>query len=258
MKSPRKSKEVRYLILGDLQCGSLYGLTPTGHIGTDVKATQQPLWDWYIRTLKKIGLVDGVVLMGDLIDGPGKRDSIDHLTTDTNRQKEIAIECLSHIQAKKFFAVYGTPYHVSGSEDWEKAIASHFKAPIKDRLFLDIEGHKFRFRHHAGRSDTLTAQGTPLGREGAQDIFLAQAEESVGAKYLFHAHTHYYYRVENVLQTIVSCPCLQTPMSAYGRKCRATFYDLGLIELRITRLNVNIIPHIMPIRYIKRREYLNG
>ena len=176
------------VIISDLHCGSLVGLTPPNRIQPEVEKTQLPLWAWYKNEIEKLGAVDFVVGNGDLVDGEGKKDTIGHVTTNTKKQREMAIECLEKIDAKKYYFTYGTPFHATGSEDYEESIAEHFNTEIKDMLYLEIEGHLCRFRHHAGRSDIPYGQGTQLYKEVIRDMLQAIEEETEAAKFLFSSH----------------------------------------------------------------------
>ncbi len=246
------------IIFSDTHSGSLVGLTPPKYYNSQTVKTQKPLWDWWEKELKAIGKVDFAVCNGDAIDGAGTKDTIGHLTTNTAEQREIFYESVKPIKTNKFYFTFGTPYHVTGSEDWEKEIAKHYSTDIKDMLYLDVEGHLCRVRHHAGRSDAPGSQGSPLLREVIRDTLYAMDEESDPADYLFHSHVHYYFTVGNNRQSAWSTPCLQVPESVYGRKCRSLYYNLGFLELRADKKKFEIIPHIMPIKFVRKREYIKA
>lgn len=246
------------IIFSDTHCGSLVGLTPPDRFDKRTIATQRPLWEWWENELETIGPVDFAVCNGDAIDGPGYRDTIGHLTTDTDEQREIFYECMAPLKTDKFYFTFGTPYHVTGSEDWEKQIAKTYKTDIADMLYLDIEGHYCRFRHHAGRSDIPYGQGTQLFKEAVRDALYAIAEEQDPATYLFQSHVHYYFRAENFNKTTISTPCMQVPESVYGRKCRSMYYDLGFVEIQADKERIDIIKHIMPIKFVRKREYIKA
>ena len=59
------------IVLSDLHCGSLVGLTPPEMILPEMERTQLPLWEWYVNEIENIGEVDFAVGNGDLVDGPG-------------------------------------------------------------------------------------------------------------------------------------------------------------------------------------------
>ena len=242
------------LIISDLHCGDLCGLTPERLFDKRTVITQKPLWEWYIETLKKIGPVKNLILLGDLVDGPGNNNSVGHITTDTAYQRDIAIECIELVKTKNYIFNYGTPYHVTGSEDWEKEIAKYFGAGIRDINYLDICGHMVRTRHVVGRSDIPYGQGTQLYKEAVQDTIKAREEGAEPAEWYFHAHVHYCFRIGNYRQTVMSNPCLQTPGNIYGRKCRSTYYDIGMIEIQADKDGICPIPHVMP-KFVFRRKY---
>lgn len=243
------------IVLGDLHCGSLVGLTPPEYIQPEVEKTQLPLWNWYIEKIKSIGKVDFVVANGDLIDGPGKKDTIGHFTTNTKKQRDIAIQCLEHIDSAKWYFTYGTPFHVTETEDYEASIAEHFDSPIKDQMYLEIEGHRCMFRHHVGRSDTPYGQGTQIYKEVVRDLIMALEEEEQRAGQLFFSHVHYEFHIGNHRASAYTTPCFQVPESVYGRKMRSVYYDLGLYEIRANENKFEVIPHIMPIKFVRRRDY---
>ena len=246
------------IIFGDTHCGSLVGLTAPKDFDKSTVITQKPLWDWWVKELKEIGKVDFAVCNGDAIDGPGYRDTIGHISTDTKTQRELFYEAVKPIKTSKFYFTFGTPYHVTGSESWEENIAEHFNAEIKDMLYLDVEGHLCRFRHHAGRSDIPYGQGTQLFKEAVRDMLYSVAEESDPAEYLFHSHVHYYFRAESYNKCAVSSPCLQVPESVYGRKMRSMYYDIGFLEIQADKKRFDIIKHIMPIKFVRKREYIKA
>jgi len=247
-----------FVVISDIHAGSLLGLTPRDEIRPLVRATQEPLIDWYEKQREEIGRVDGVIGNGDMVEGPGSKRALGLLTTDTDEQADLAIRLLEPWKAKRYFFTFGTPYHVTGSEDWEKGIAKHFNAPIKDMLYLDIAGHLCRFRHHVGRSDIPYGQGTPLFREAVRDTLYAIDEEEDPAEFLFHGHVHYYFRAENARQTAIAGPCLQTPESVYGRVCRSSYYDIGLLVIRANKERLIVEKRIMPIKYVRKREYIKA
>lgn len=245
------------IVISDQHCGSLVGLACPKDFDDKTVITQKPLWDWFAAEIKQVGKVDIVVNNGDAVDGPGHRDTIGHKTTDTREQREIFYRAMEPIKTKQWFFTFGTPYHVTGSEDWEKQIAEHYGATIRDILFLDIEGHKCRFRHFIGRSNIPYGQGTPLFKEVVRDMIQALEEEASPADHLFGSHVHYSFNMGHVGQKeAYTTPCLQVPESVYGRKQAAAYYDLGFLEIQASKNDFRVIPHICPIKFVRKREYI--
>ena len=118
----------KVLVIGDLHCGSIVGLTPPSWFISSkrdkkVSALQKEMWGNYKRMLDEIGYVDYLIVNGDAIDGHGKKShGSELLTTDLLLQSEIAVECISEINFGKILLTHGTPYHTSndGGEDFEK------------------------------------------------------------------------------------------------------------------------------------------
>ena len=250
-------KIIKGIVVSDLHCGHLTGLTPPRYMSDDTRITQEPLWCWYEDTIKKIGLVDFVVVNGDAVDGEGKKDTLGHLTTNTLKQAEIAFECLRIIQTKSFYMTYGTPYHVSGSYQYEDVVAEKLKAKkITDVLRLQCGMTKFNFRHVVGRSDTAYGQGTPILKEIIRDMVSSLVNEHETADYFVRSHVHYVCEAGIGRKKCRTTGALQVPESVYGHKLRPMFYEIGFLELQILPDgNIHEIDHIMPLKIITNYKY---
>lgn len=250
-------KAFRILVIADTHCGSRLGLTPPEWIPPDTAIVAKPMWTWYEKTVRDIGPVDLAVHVGDVVDGEGKRDDLEQLTTDTLKQAEIAVQVLEKVKTKKWRFLFGTPFHTVGSYSYEEPVADAFNASIKDTQLLvpGGYGHKFNFRHVVGRSDTAYAQGTQLFKEAVRDQLMAELEEREAAEVIIRAHVHYYYRVENSQRVAVICPCFQVPASVFGRRCRHFLYDIGMLLIEVSKKDIHIRRIIMPLKIVVRREY---
>jgi hypothetical protein len=246
----------KILCLSDLHCGSLLGLTPPEYQSVDTRCITGAMWDWYVDALDFIGKVDVCVLNGDAVDGEGKKETIGLITTDTQRQAEIALDCLSNVRTDKFYLVYGTPFHVTGSYNYEEPIASALNCPIRDTILLEVKGKKFNFRHVAGRSDVPYGQGTQLFKEAVRDLLQASIEKYEAADYIVRGHVHYYCRVENAKTCAISLPCFQVPDGVFGRRMRALYYDIGMVLFDVMDDGEVIVhKYIMPLKLVRKREY---
>jgi len=243
------------LVIADTHSGSRLGLTPPEWIPPDTAIVLKPMWEWYAKTVDAIGPVDMAVHVGDGVDGEGKKDDLEQLTTNTLTQAEIGYEALRRIRTRAWRLVYGTPFHTVGSYSYEEPLADALKGSIKDTQLLNIRGHNFNFRHVVGRSDTAYAQGTQLFKEAVRDQLLAELEDREAAEVVVRGHVHYYYRVENSERTAVICPCFQVPASVFGRRCRHFLYNIGILKISITKDEVLIRRIIMPLRIVVRKEY---
>lgn len=246
----------RILALGDTHCGNLLGLTPPGWLCAESPPTQAPMWAWYLEQVKAIGPVDVLVVNGDAVDGEGKKETLGHLTTDIDKQVDIAAACLEPIKAKRTFLTFGTGFHVVGASNYERRLAERLGAPIADTTLLETEGMRFNFRHVAGRSDIPYGQGTQLYKEVVRDMLQSVIEEYPCADVVVRSHVHYYLRIERSTRNAVSLPCFQVPESVFARGLRTMYYDIGLVLFTVDKGRVTVEPRLMPLKIVRRREYV--
>ena len=123
----KKSKRV--LILSDLHCGHQLGLTPPKY-QNHFREIQNIGWNFYAENVNKLGPVDLCILGGDLVDGPARKGSTQHIATDMLIQQKIAMECLEQVKTKKMVFVRGTPFHTQNDMEYEDAVAAHFNSDI--------------------------------------------------------------------------------------------------------------------------------
>ena len=249
----------RILVMADLHCGSGVGLAPPSAWRDKFRMFQEPLWTWYAAELKKIGLVDLLVVNGDAVDGEGRKETIDHLTTDVEEQAEIAIECIRKVKTKTILMTYGTPFHTAGSSSYEKPIAKALGCSIADTQFVNVNGAKFSFRHVAGASGTPYTQGTQAYKEAVRDLLQAVDNAAEPADFIIRSHVHNCISVASPERTAITTPCLEIPVSVFGRTCRAWRYHVGLLLFEIDnsgRVSYNVKNHIMPLKVVRPREYI--
>ena len=129
----------RGIILSDLHCGHLVGLTPPAWQVNETKHShtkrnkwavlEKALWREYTKILRKFAPYDFCLTMGDLVDGTGWRSGGSELiTSDQEEQCDMATACLDQVRlhAKRKFTmqgVYGTGYHTGTDADWENIVA---------------------------------------------------------------------------------------------------------------------------------------
>lgn len=220
------SKKV--LIIGDLHCGSMSGLTPPEWIVSKGRNAffnrlQEEMWEHYIETLEHFGKVDVLVVNGDVIDGKGTRSGgTELLSSDMLEQVDIATEALSKIDAKSIFFTYGTPYHTAtvGGEDFDKIVANNFKAGIYDELNLKIEGVLFNIKHKVGASSSPYNRAMPVGRHRLWDALYALRNDDEPASVYVRSHVHYFSYCGEAKWTAFTLPALQSSQTKYGtRQC---------------------------------------
>jgi hypothetical protein len=245
-------------LMGDTHCGNLLGLTPPGWWNAEqTPPTQRPMWEWYTEELKRIGPVDVLVLNGDLVDGEGKKETIGLLTTDIDEQAAIARACVEPVKYKRCFLTYGTPFHTVGTGSYEKRIADALGAPITDTLLLSVGGVRFNVRHVGGRSDIPYGQGTQLYKEVVRDMLHSVIEEFQSADVVVRSHVHYYLHIERSTKDAISLPCYQVPDSVFARTLRTMYYDIGMVVVEVDKGRVTVDKHLMPLKIVRKREYIN-
>ena len=222
----KRHKPKRILLLTDMHCGSVVGLTPpsyqTGHVEYPETAEhfkrnkwsrlQAECWDWYIKHLNLIGPVHKTFVLGDCLDGDGKRSGgTELLTTDRKQQTAMAIECLSHVKTDRWLFVYGTPYHTGAAEDFETDISLHYNAKIGGHEWEEVNGVVFDLKH---KQSNCKNPATSLFNEIVDNREWAVLKEQPKADVLIRAHTHRFCVMEQEDCMGISLPSLQ----AYGTK----------------------------------------
>ena len=218
----------KVLVIGDLHCGSIVGLTPPSWFispkrDKKLSSLQKEMWSNYTRIIEEIGPVDYLVVNGDAIDGHGKKShGSELLTTDLLLQAEIAIECIKEIKYEKIFLTHGTPYHTSneGGEDFEKVIADKLGGKVYDELRLDVDGVIFDIRHHIDSSSVPTGRFNSMAKNRLWDVLRADKEGRKKADVYIRSHVHYYTFCGESDWRAINLPALQASMTKYGsRRC---------------------------------------
>lgn len=254
----------RMLIINDMHCGHLLGLT-TPKYHSEAYPWQAKAWNFYKNSVGQIGPVDDLVINGDAVDGEGKKDTQAHLTTDVNKQIEMAIEICKLPKAKRKHVVRGTGFHVDGPCSYEDMLASELNTDAHDDLRLEIHGRKLHIRHVVGRSDTPYGSFTQLQKEQINDIIQGEFEDYKAADILIRAHVHYCYEartadsVKGFMRSVYTAPALQMRgpiQSSFTRKLRTWKYDFGFTLLEIDKTGEHFIrPILMPIKSYAKKEY---
>jgi hypothetical protein len=243
------------LILGDGHSGSVAGLTPPSYWPEQLKIQHSLFYGWYLASLERFGPWDMIIGTGDATDGPGKKESISTLIPDTLDQAKAAMEVYQApgVKGENIFLVRGTPFHSTGTYNYEDPLAEYLGASIADEQLLTIKGLNVHVRHTASRSDTAYGQGTPLFRESIRDLL---DPSSAPADLVLRGHIHYYTRVSIGERTAISNPCMQLPGTVFGRKCTSMYYHVGIGKLTVrSKDDWDYRPILLPIASIKKREY---
>lgn len=250
----------RILVEGDYHCGNLLGLTPPDCWSPKLEAMQRVMWDFREAELKAIGPVDVHVMNGDLVDGPGRKDSMGHLTTDLDEQALMAIECAERVKAKHRVVTYGSPYHVNLNNNIERAIAQHFGIEIHDTARFKVAGKKFNFRHVIGRSDVPGGPGAQTEKEITNDLLRSTFMGHEPADVYGRQHVHYFYMVNNGSQVAFSGPAweldIDAPGNIYPRTLRTLRYRIGFTVIDVdTTGEVFVRPRMLKVNDHFPKEY---
>jgi hypothetical protein len=135
-------------------------------------------------------------------------------------------------------------------------VAKSLGAVISDTVFLEANGVKFSFRHVTGNAGTPYTQGTQAYKEAVRDLVQAVDNDAEPADVIVRSHVHNYFRAESPERMAITTPCLQVPVSVFGRRCRSWRYHLGVVLFEVSdKGEVAIKPYIMPLKLTLKREY---
>ena len=238
-----KRKFKRVVVLADLHCGCVVGLTPPqwqSNPATESKKAQiqSELWKFYSETIDSLKPIDRLINLGDSIDGTGHRSGgTEQLTTDRVKQTDMAAYCINYAKAKKVLMVYGTPYHTGDGEDWEDVVAGKVKnlAKIGSHEWPVVNGVTFDVKHKIGSSSIDHGRMTALAKAKAwNNIWHAEMEGQPKADILLRGHVHYHKFCGGDGWIAMTAPALQGYGSKYGaRQCEGKV-DIGLLVFDIT------------------------
>lgn len=225
------------VILSDLHCGSIYGLTPPEYQTFHKSKEQAEAWDTYESQAKKWAEPDILVVNGDCIGGNESRQGgAECITTDRNTQVDMAVKCLEIWNAKRILMTYGTKYHVgSEAEDFEYLIAQRLKAKIEGRLFFSCEGLTFDVRHKVGSSSVPHGRGAPLLKEMMWNLIKEAEEDGPKVDVMVRSHVHYYMWIETPGRIVFSTPALQLSRGRYGSRECSGITNWGMIRLQVEK-----------------------
>jgi hypothetical protein len=212
--------------------------------------------------IEQIGPVNDVVMNGDAIDGPGRKDTTGHLTTDIEEQQEMAETILDYVKAERRHVVRGTGFHTDGDKAYENDLESSYTG---DDLRLMVHGRRVHFRHVVGRSDTPYGQYTQIAKELTNEIMQASFEGYEPADVIIRSHVHYHAMISvgdattGYSRIAFSTPSLELrgPRSGpFVRKLRTWLYHVGVTLIEIDETGeVFVRPFLFPIDRYMRREY---
>lgn len=236
----------RILIVSDLHCGNEWGLTPPGWWRGDSGELTKQVWDWWVKVAKAVKY-DAVIVNGDVVDGG--IDEMGHLTLDRGEQAEIAVRCLKEIHTKKMVMTYGTPAHTVAMMDIEKIVAEKLGAPIKAEQRVEADGIKIHARHVVGSWGTPYTGPTQIMKEAVRQRTIDKDNGVEPPDVVVRSHIHAYHKAEAEGMVGVTTPCLQLPLSVYGRTRRAWKYDIGVVVIEIQHKRLWVEPVLLKLKY---------
>ena len=230
------------IIISDLHCGHLFGLTPPDYqISPDddrqlgkAAEWEQKTWAWYESQAKAIGHVDRLILNGDAIDGVGlKSGGTELITSDRRRQVQMAKACVEAFDFDAVTVIRGTAYHTGEQEDWEDILADMLGTHAQDHAWLEYAGCIIDLKHHIGSSTVPGAIPPALTRESVWNAMWAEREMQPRANVFIRSHLHHFYEAGDGTFLCLVTPALQG-WTKYGSRRLSKTVSFGFLEFSIT------------------------
>jgi hypothetical protein len=231
----------RVVVIADLHCGHLFGLTPPGWWSTEdttsdrlrkAAAYSREFWDFYATEVNALKPIDILIVNGDSIEGKGDKSGGRELrTSDRNEQVKMAAAAIDVAGAKTVRIAYGTAYHTGREEDFESTLPKYIEckdAKVEGHLFLDVNGCNFDIKHKVGRSGIPHGRVTPLMRAALWNEMWAMRDRQPLANVVIRSHVHYYERWEDDSCTGIITPALQYNTIFGIRECEGVV-NVGFI-----------------------------
>ena len=271
------ANEKRVLLFGDTHCGHCVGLTHPryqyGYKGKDrtkrdkFGVVQRECWTAWERILADFAPIDVAIHHGDAIDGKGKRSGgTELITTSLEEQCDMAADVITQIRLHarrgfKLFGVYGTPYHVGGSdgEDWENILADRAGFDkLGSHEWIDVGGIVFDVKHKVGSSGIPHGRATAIKKEELWNTLWHDADMQPRADVLTRGHVHFYQHTDTVTRGKVvhasTLPALQAMGSKYGARQCSGLVHFGAVLVTVKGGKVTgWHPNIVDIRAQKAR-----
>lgn len=244
----------RILVISDLHCGHVVGLTPPrwqlkpdGPRGRTKRVkhaeTEREAWEWYVRTLRKYGPYDIVVVNGDAIDGHGTASGgTELITSDREEQAEMAVYSIQQAMSKrnghkcKLVMTYGTAYHSGKEEDWESIIASDLNAEkIGAHEWINVGGRVFDFKHHIGSSSIPHGRHSAVAKDALWAGLWAERGEAPKSDVIIRSHVHYFGYCGDGRTLMMTTPALQAMGSKFGSRRCSGVVDFGFVIFNVDK-----------------------
>jgi hypothetical protein len=227
----------RVLVMSDTHCGHVVGLTPKENQlqdGSKYADIEREMWDWYVTELDKYKPFNILIFNGDAIDGKGDRSGgTELLTTDRNKQVDMAMKVIAQTEAKDIRLVYGTPYHAGKDEDWEKVLADKLGCKVESHGFYSVNGCIFDVKHKIGSSSIPHGRFTAIAKDALWNELWSLRGMQERANIVIRSHVHYYAMAEDATKTAFITPGLQGFGSKFGARVCSGTVDIGFIVIDV-------------------------
>lgn len=127
--------------------------------GMEIYQSPYQKWLWnncWLDMLKRVGAVDALVLLGDLVDGVNPAEKGMGLwTCDVGQQEITATDMLRMIPARKVYGCQGSGFHVSNNKSSDRTITENLRGTFRYDHFIKPENFTIHAMHKqsgSGRS----------------------------------------------------------------------------------------------------------
>jgi len=243
-----KEKKFKIIVLADTHIGGRTAYLPSGckhERGEDHPQTihQKKMEKNLLKELRKIGKIDVVVFLGDMIDGRNtKAGGLDIGNTNTDVQLNWAMlfakSVLDILEPKYVLGLAGSDYHVESIMDKSFLHRISLKYPETEVFYGDnlkfILGDKLWYLAHqftegASKGGTLERYWNKFctktwGRERTPDV--------IGYGHVHQAQNPH--QIKNGPNPVYGfiCPAQKLPDSFCGKGPMGTFWDIGFMYLK--------------------------
>jgi hypothetical protein len=232
----------RVVVLSDLHCGHIVGLTPPKYNPTyednpvlqKLSEARAAYWKFYADTIKVLQPIDILIINGDAIDGKGtKSGATELITADEIEQCYMATTAIEECHASAAYMTYGTPYHTGDLRDFEDVIAKNIKAvKIGSHDWLDVNGLVFDYRHFANGSVIPHGRHTAIARDRLWNVLWSD-EGYPRADIIIRSHIHYHAFCGGRGWLAMTTPALQGIGTKFGARRMSGTVDFGLISFDV-------------------------
>lgn len=250
------AKTKTLVAISDLHVGEYRGLS----LGTGDTIAQKKLNAEYKAAVKAWGRPDVLVINGDAIEGKPKGQNAYIQQPDRNIQAMEAAHLVAKWNAKEYWIVGGTPTHTTDKdgEDYEEVFGLKLQELtgkvqratqgwVHDRLFIEIEGHKFLFRHHIGNSSIPHGMATAPLKEGLWNQLNALHKNDPLADTICFGHVHRFGYFETSRQRVITLPGYKARGCRYGGRRCTGYVDVGCVQFKCSNGNAKLETRIAVI-----------